>query len=262
MFGTFQKICTKNGFITFLLIILVFAIIFNQKQAVYAKDIKDDGLLLIDTFEKADIKMERLMLNYTGVVDTFKNTSNVEEVKNEIEQAFSINLSLTSAPDNKDLIKYLGQKTISALPNATIQVTLANVLHENGAYQAHLILSLSSNLTDKTDFVNAYSYLEKSLETISVDSKIKVNIQGTANQKLSHDQQQKVIMDMLSDINASVREGLNEKDVISLTGYSEKINYSLKSNNKPINVQMASRYDSLSGNTVFTIGTPLITMEY
>lgn len=252
----------KKSFITFSLIILGISVVAYQNKYVYAKNIKQDGLLLIDTLNEENIKIEKIILNYSGLLGSYENISKVHSFKEELEKAFSINLTLTSEPDEKELIKYQGQKNISSLPNTRIQVGLAGVLHENDTYQAHLIISLLNNSANAEDFVESFAYLKKSLDSISVEPKIKINIQGSFNHKLSHDTQQNMIMNMFADLDASVHEGLNEKEVISLTGYSEKLSYSLKSNETPINIQIASRYNPLNGKTNFTIGTPLITMTY
>jgi hypothetical protein len=79
---------------------------------------------------------------------------------------------------------------------------------------------------------------------------------------MSHDAQEEMIISMFQQLEGSVKEGLNEEEVISLTGFSNQLNYTLSSNGNPINVQIASRYDQLRNETTFTIGTPVITIEY
>lgn len=251
----------KKGLVIFLLGVIGVALLYNQYQSIYAIDIKDDGLKLIETFNQKNIEIERTILNYTGVVNSYKNASNVHSFAKALEQAFSVNLSLTSESE-RDLIKYQGQKNVPSLQHTKIQVSLAGVLHENNIYQAHLIISLLRNSAKEQAFVENFAYLNQLLESVSVKPEIKVNIQGSINKKLSHETQQEMIMNMFATLNASIYGGLNEKKIISLTGYSEELNYSLGSNEKRINVQIASRFDVVSKKTKFSIGTPLITTEY
>lgn len=158
--------------------------------------------------------------------------------------------------------KYQGQKVVSSLPNSKIREALASILKENGNYQVYLIVSLLSNSTNQKGFTQNYAYLKNALENASVTPKIKVNIQGALDQKLSHSSQKQKIMDMFNSLGAYVSEGLNEKEVISLSVFSKKLSNSIKSEEYQMNVQIASRFDPLDGKTTFTIGTPLITIEY
>lgn len=253
----------NNWLITFLLTTLGITIFIIQNSNTYAEnDIKDDGLLLMRILSEENIESEKVILNYSGLVKTYKDPLQIHSFKTELEQAFSTNLSLTSEPDEKELIKYQGQKVVSSVPKTKIKVDLAGILKENREYEVFLIVSLLSNSTTKNEFLKNYAYLKNSLDNASVTPEIIVNIQGSLDEKLSHSSQKQLIMDMFKNLNASVFEGLNEKKVISLTGFSKELSYSIKSSENRINVQIASRFDELDGKTTFTIGTPIITIEY
>lgn len=254
----------KNKFLI-ILTAVIFGIIMliNHNNTTFAEsDGKDDGLLLIQTLSKANVDIERMVLKYSGLVKTYKDSIHIRSFKKQLERAFSIDLIQISKSDNKDLIKYQGKKVVSSLPNTTIQVALANVQKENGAYDVYLIVSLVNNSDQEADFTKSFTYLKNSLEKSSIQPKIKINIQGSLNRKLSHSSQEKIIKAMFEDLEAPVTEGLNEREVISLTGFSNKLSYSINSHKNPVNVQIASRFDPLKNKTNFTIGTPLITIVY
>ncbi|MFZ3580142.1 YwmB family TATA-box binding protein [Virgibacillus sp. DJP39] len=252
----------RNWLITFSLITLGIITIINQSNNTYAEnDVKDDGLLLMRTMSEENIESEKVILNYSGLVNTYKDPLQIHSFKTELEQAFSTNLSITSEPDEKKVIKYQGQKVVSSVPNTKIKVALAGVLNENREYEVFLNVSLLSNSTIKNDFFKNYTHLKNALDNASVKPEIIVNIQGSLDEKLSHSSQKQIIMEMFKNLNASVFEGLNEKEVISLTGFSKELSYSIKSKNR-INIQISSRFDDLAGKTTFTIGTPIITIEY
>ncbi|WP_188453321.1 YwmB family TATA-box binding protein [Virgibacillus oceani] len=254
----------RNWLIILLLIIIlgIILIINQSNNTSTASDNKDDGLLLMCTLSEANVKNEKVILKFSGLVNTYEDISQIHSFKVELERAFSTNLSLTTQQDEKELIKYQGQKVVSSLPNSKIKVAQASVLKKNGNYQVYLIVSLLSYSIDQNGFSQNYDYLKNALENASVTPNIKVNIQGSVNQKLTHSGQKQKIMDMFNSLGASVSEGLNEKEVISLSGYSKKLSNSIKSDKYNMNIQIASRFDPLDGITTFTIGTPLITIEY
>lgn len=237
-------------------------IIIQQYNTTNADGTKQDGLLLMSTFSEANIETEKIVLNYGEVVKSYKDPRDIDAYKKELEQKISINLKLTSEPGQKDLIKYQGQKKISSRPNTILRVALAGVFHENGTYKAHLIVSVKGNVKSEKDFLKNYAYLKQLLESVSVVPKVNVNIQGTINRKLSHDEQEQIIMNMFDNLDATYSEGLNEENVISLTGYSEKLSYLIETKENRINVQFASQFDETEGKTIFTTGTPVIAMEY
>jgi hypothetical protein len=115
---------------------------------------------------------------------------------------------------------------------------------------------------DQEGYLQNYSYLTKSLQSLSIEPKVKINIQGSMNEKLNHNDQEQLIKNMFGQLDATVSEGLNEEEVISLTGFSKLISHSVDSNGKSINVQIASRYDPLNKKTTVTIGMPVITITY
>ncbi|WP_407270636.1 YwmB family TATA-box binding protein [Radiobacillus sp. PE A8.2] len=254
----------KNEFFVILTVItFVIVMLMNQNNTTFAaSDGEDDGLLLMQTLSEANVDIERMVLKYSGLVKTYKDSIHIRSFKRQLEQAFSINLIQISKSNNKDLIKYQGKKVVSSLPNTTIQVALASVLKENGNYDVYLIASLVNNSNTEADFSKSFTYLKHSLEKTSIEPKIKINIQGSLDRKLSHNSQEQIIKEMFEDLEAPVTEGLNEKEVISLTGFSNKLSYSIKSHKNPVNVQIASRFDPLKNKTNFTIGTPLITIVY
>ncbi|ASK61314.1 hypothetical protein CFK37_03530 [Virgibacillus phasianinus] len=250
-------------FITLILAsISIILIIIQQYNTNYADGAKQDGLLLMSTFSEANIETGEVILNYGGVVKSYKDPGNLDSYKKELGQQLSINLKLITEPGQKDLIKYQGHKNISSTSNTILRVALAGVLHENGTYRAHLMVSLKGNVANEEDFLKSYAYLKQILEGVSVVPKINVNIQGTVDRKLNHTVQQQMIMNMFDNLEATYSEGLNEEEIISLTGFSKKLSYLVETKNNHINVQIASRFDATEGKTIFTIGTPVITMEY
>jgi hypothetical protein len=59
-----------------------------------------------------------------------RKANNVHSFKKKIEQAFSVNLALTSDPNQKDLIKYEGIRTITTSTTTKLQIVWVGVPEE------------------------------------------------------------------------------------------------------------------------------------
>lgn len=85
---------------------------------------------------------------------------------------------------------------------------------------------------------------------------------GVYNGKLDEGEMQTKVKDALSSVKAKQVEALNTKDISSISAFSGNINNFILSNNKKINMQIATRYSSYDDKTYIWIGSPLIHVEY
>lgn len=242
------------------IVVGILIVIYQNNLALAANDSLDDGQLIIQVFNESNIDIEKLSLNFSDRINSYKDPNDISSLSKELEKAFSIDLKQISK--NKELVKFQGIKSVPSLNDMEMKVALAGTLNSSGVYDVYLIINTFSDVTDRYNFAKYHRYLRESLQNVGVTSEISVNIQGSLDQKTTFKARKEIVMDLFKNLNASISEGLNEKELISLTGFSEELNSSLKSNNNKVNIQIASRSNTLDGKTTFTIGTPLITIEY
>ncbi|GGM29616.1 hypothetical protein GCM10011351_14680 [Paraliobacillus quinghaiensis] len=255
-----KKLNMKNWIVVFISMLIL--ICFYGDNKVNAEEYKQDGLLLLDAFEGSNIKVDKTILNYNDVLKTYNQYSELTGLKTELERLFSIDLILTSETDNREVVKYEGKINIKNLPETAIQVGLVGVYHENDTYQAHIIIFLMSDHSNKETYIRSFNYLMNRLKKITIEPEIQVNIQGAINKNLNHKQQENVMQGIFEQLGGTTASGgVKEKNMISLTGYSSQLHSKIQSN-EPINIQIASRYSSWNDRTTFTIGSPIISAEY
>ncbi|UYG98078.1 YwmB family TATA-box binding protein [Cytobacillus firmus] len=248
----------KIGLVIFIITLGVIANAYQNK--ITKSEIADeDGLLLIDTFKKMNIRGEKILLNFSNQIGSNENAEYIHKYETNLEQAFSLDLKLTTDQSQKDIIKYEG---FSSTKSTNLQIVWVGVQDDYGKYNSFLVVTFTSGILKEGDYLENYLSLYQSLQALSINPAINVNIQGNINRKVAHDEQLQLINKMFNELEAIKTEGLNEKQVISLTGRSKQLSHSIDSNGTPINVQIASRYDPVTKKTKFTIGTPVITMEY
>jgi len=71
-----------------------------------------------------------------------------------------------------------------------------------------------------------------------------------------------IINNLFVSIGAKKVEGINNEDLVSLTGYTENIKNHITVGGKKVNINIAGRYNSYEDKTYIYMGTPLIITEY
>lgn len=229
---------------------------FNNKQ-------QRDITFLIHLLNDSKITINSIELNYAETIGN-RSTDNITQFKIDIEKTFSIQMIKPDKPCCDSVRnEYYGYKQLSNDNSMQIKlVSLKNPDHPN-QQKTFLLIDMFINKQPQNYINNHYTYLSNGLRQLDLNPKINTTIQGSKHAQLNHNEQMKLIKELYSKVNGKIVEGLNEEDVISLSGYSNQLSHSIKSNNnRNINLQIASRYDKLSNNTVITIGTPIITKTY
>lgn len=188
-------------------------------------------------------------------------------LKRNLEKAFSTRVAAPEKPCCVEVAyQYLGNKEIG---NNSLEIKLESVKESTNnnnldkqKLKTYLIITYNLGAVTKENLTQSYNYLSNQLSSEGITPKINITIQGNLTRKLTHSEQLQFIKKMFAQANGKIISGLNEKDVISLTGYSNKLRGSTKSNDKAINLEIASRYDPLSKKTMITIGNPIITINY
>lgn len=242
----------------FISIFITLGILTNYYQNKTSLDnVEENGLLLIETFKKMNIEVENILINYSSQISSDEEAEYIHKFKTKVEQVFSVNLSLTSDQNQKDIIKYEG---VSTSTSTKLRIVWVGVQDDNksdkNSYKTFLVASFQKEYREK------YIFMNQSLNALSIVPVFKINVQGNIDKKMNHYEQQQLTNTMFGQLEAIKTEGLIEEKVISLTGFSNLLSYSINSNGTPINIQIASRYDPIDNRTKFTIGTPVITMEY
>lgn len=87
-------------------------------------------------------------------------------------------------------------------------------------------------------------------------------ITGKINGKLKNDLQREIIQQVLTSFQGKVVESLEDYTVMSVSAYTPQIPFQITTNQKPMNLQVASHVDDFRNETTLTVGMPIITTEY
>lgn len=103
-----------------------------------------------------------------------------------------------------------------------------------------------------------YNCLKDYGDEVNVDICMTGYIEG----RMNIEDREQFVDNLFLGLKAQKIEGIHNESLISVSGFSSSLPYSIKCNNNDININIACRYSSLNDKTYFWLGTPVINMEY
>ncbi|MFV9510426.1 YwmB family TATA-box binding protein [Tepidibacillus sp. LV47] len=142
--------------------------------------------------------------------------------------------------------------------NTEVELQLKKINENTGTY---LVIKVTGNHSLK-NLEADYQTFYKKLQKAHINSKINTCIQGKINDKLDNVGQYRLIQNLLNKFDAKMIEELKTDLVTSVSAYSLRFGQVIQTRGGQMNIQVATHYDSLHNQTILTIGTPIITIEY
>lgn len=124
---------------------------------------------------------------------------------------------------------------------------------------------ISVSVMQKLAYDKLWGTKDKLLEAFKkygINPKINLCIIGTYDGKLEKQRLNEISKTVLKEAHAKRIEGVDEKNYLSISAYSPYIERYIKVNNKKVNLNFASRYNSLKDKTYIWLATPVIITEY
>jgi hypothetical protein len=254
----------RKKYLFIILILSIISLAFYKGNVTYS--LTDGGgsdfTHILKGMKDINIQPDKMNINYGGVVGKNQSESNIVEIKEKVEAAFSITLKKSM----KSEMEFSGQSSVvQQLSEKELKIVLMGVKlpwskKQEPRYTTYLVLSLSGSYVNEDDFSQFYSFVKRGLQAASIEEDVFIVLQGEKEQKLSSKKQNELIKQLFQKMDGTIVEGLSEKNLVSLTGYSSKINNTIQSNNTAVNLQIATR--TIEDKTIVTVGTPVITIEY
>lgn len=236
-------------------IILIVSLFFTLGLSVQGSN-QQDIELLIETFQQSGAELSNYWLHVGVPYITISEEDELLAVGKRLSK--SLNL-----PEAQKIVTLKGQKayfTKGTWGNGT-EVELQIKAQNENSNQMYLIFHLQGN-ENLEALAGYYDTLKDKLAKNHISPKINTCIQGNINVKLSSVGQFVLIDNLLHSIDAEEVEKLDTTLVKSVSAYSPKIENYIWTNNNKMNIQIASHLNNLQQQTVITIGTPIITVEY
>lgn len=230
------------------------------KGAFGQSDRMHEQILLMQVLKSSGVSVKKTILTSSNQLDPDEPLLDPSLTKRKVERVFSIMLKAQQHPGSHDIIEYSGQKNL--FPATTLQMKLVRQKSDQGKFSSLLLLKLTTDQNEQKRLKQYFDFITTRLAKLGLQANMKISIQGVLNKKLNHNEQYALLLSMFKKLDGHITEQLNEKKVISLTGMSRKLQGFVSSKSNKINLQISSRYNPKTEDTVITIGTPVITISY
>lgn len=248
----------KKSFLPILLIILVSIYAMVGHLNLYPPE-----NILIKTFSNSGATLVNWEIYLSGEIDNSKFDS-VEKLEILTEEIFrDLNIKKNNIYSNNKLsndIIYLVDIEGFIKNDRTI-VNLKLSKDKKSPTEKHISISIIND-EKSLNLQEIKEDLESVFKKYGIKTKINICITGFFEGKLEKDQVELVCRNMLLEANAKKIEGLEAKNMISISAYSPEIRNSIQTANKKVNLNLAVRYNSYEDRTYIWIASPIIERSY
>ncbi|MFZ5968901.1 MAG: YwmB family TATA-box binding protein [Bacillota bacterium] len=130
----------------------------------------------------------------------------------------------------------------------------------NGNERMNLIVDViqKKKQTDIGDVASKITDMLDAYGRVNMTSYIVGSYQG----KLQQSKQRQIVQTIFEELGANEIEGVYESNLVSVVGYTKKMNDWIQYGGKKANLHIAMRYNAYEDKTMIWFGTPLITIAY
>lgn len=216
---------------------------------------------IINAFEKTNAKFETYNINGHALMSNkFLSFDDMEKIVNQISEELGLNMEdfdqVKTNEDNFRQVYIYGKK-----PSANgIFIKIESERCEN-IEETHIIVDMNKNAVYK-DIVDNYANVKNILSGYSTSIDIYSCITGSFEGMIKNDYYDKIVKDVFSSMKAKERERIEDKNLLSVTGYTNMVQDYIKYNSQKVNLNVSLRYSEYDDKTFIYIGTPLIVLEY
>lgn len=249
-----EKYSKLIGFIVLLLVIA-----FAKQTSGFYQETNDSVKLLEAMNIEEQMTIKKVKFSYSGLVQQAQQLEEIIELERNVEKEFGIEMIEVEHSDHP-YVEYLGSLPISSFDQ--LEIKLVGNQESDNRFTTFIVINKTTNSVTEQKLAEKYLKFSKSLNNIGLKQEINTSIQGEINKKMEYDEQYELLENILNRLGATLIEKLDEKLVISLSGYTDQLDRTVITNGRKMNIQVASHYNELNDVTVITIGNPVITMEY
>lgn len=233
---------------TYLLLSIFLSMILMGSQAKSQTD-----QLLWDTMYRLGVKVDRVVYHHGGRFSHQVSVSQLDQRVQQIAHAFS--LSSVTKRTEVDGVRY---QAMDRKSNMITKLIVVNDQPNQAWSKPYISIQIAH---DGKDFDRSiYQRLVQVLTHYQIHPQIDCSMQG------SKPYRQEPLTTFVSQaflhLQAHEVEAIRTKQVISVSAWSPRISGGLRTQGGQMNLQVATKIDEQTNRLLFTIGSPIITIEY
>lgn len=211
--------------------------------------------ILLNTIQEMGVEPELVVLHHGSRVEQMSSKQLDSFV---IQLMNSLQLKNEKKETNRDGIKYIATGKIGR--NINIDLNVINDEPTNTWIKPYISVQLKGRGKLDSEWAEARNLVVHALRSNEIIPKFHISFQGAMKNSSSGLEQP--IVQALEKLHAREVESMRTSHTLSISAYSPRLPDRLKTGGGWMNVQVASRMSHDNQRLIFTIGTPIITIEY
>lgn len=210
---------------------------------------------MLTVLQKLQITPQQYMLHHGGRTEKLWHRDEMDQLANALARSFHLNHPQKMLDTRSIEYKATGSWKRKLL----ISIRVVNMKPEQTWSQPYISIRLSGDGKPGIHFYQAREQLKTVLKDVNVSANLDFAIQGTKPAILDG---KLYVKSALRQLHATEVEAVQDYPLISQSAYSPLMEQKLRTRGGWMNVQVAARIDRTHQQMIFTLGSPIITIEY
>lgn len=209
--------------------------------------------LLWDTMNRLEVNVDRVVYHHGGRFPHRVLSSQLEPLVRQIAHALS--LSSFTKRTEKDGVRYEAMNRKSKM---TTKLTVVNDRPNQAWSKPYISIQIAHEAEDIDR--STYQRLVQVLQRYQITPQIDCSMQGSRPYR--QEPMTMFVSQALSHLQAHEIEAIRTEQMISVSAWSPRISGGIQTRGGQMNLQIATKLDEQTNRLLFTIGSPIITIEY
>lgn len=249
-----KKACTYTLVFAIAIIFILWISIIpgTRAEAIKPEEAINEALI------ESQAKLEEININsYVIFEGKYMTIDNMKKICNDIAERLNIkDVELDEIADNS-----LSQIVITGLIKDKIYTKLIVQSTNYDKFKETTIVLDIIDTKGEYDLGELCDTIKKVLSSYG-EARLNITLKGSYDDRLKNGDAERILKKIFRRIEAKKTEGIDTSDLVSVTGYTPRINEYLSYGNKKANINIAFRYNSHESKTNIWIGTPVIVTAY
>lgn len=212
--------------------------------------------ILLNTIQQMGIEPNITVLHHGSRIEQRLSSKQLDSFV--IQLVNSLQLDNVEKESNQDGIKYIATGKIGR--NINIDLHVINDEPTSTWVKPYISIQLKGRGKLDSEWTLARNLVVHALQSNGLIPKLHISFQGSMTNSSSRLEQP--IVQALEKLQAKEIESMRTSHTVSISAYSPLLPDRLKTGGGWMNVQIAARLSHDNQRLIFTIGTPIITIEY
>lgn len=210
--------------------------------------------ILWETAKKLGIQVNQIVYHHGSRMQEPVEFSQVDQLVSQM--ANDLKLPSVQKQESSDGVRYQSQNKVGSL---TTQLTVVNDQPRKKWCKPYISMQMVLEGDSRLE-PSIHHHLNRFFAQYRITPQLDYSLQGSKS--FQHEPKEQLIQETFAHLQAKEVEAVRTRQVVSVSAWSPMLSGSIKTHGGLMNLQVATRINEETQQLLFTIGSPIITIEY